>query len=365
MNTWRGALCGSFGIGALVAIGVWHADDPEMQPFRPLAFIDAATVTTPLPHLTANRVYWSADGSRILSISRGKVDAFGRLALHDTAETNGCTPLDVASEAINCAALAPDGLHVLLGTGCGQLIWMGLQASEPITLLELPAHSVFSATAIADDGRRVAGATDTGTIYLSEPDGQNAMILTPNQKSSVAEMRFSPDGSHILSAQLDGRVTVWDLATGKTAQEFAGHAHAATAAAFLPDGKRIISGGLDDTIRIWDRATGRELWRNEFGLVGVKAMAVSPDGATAACGGFTRKIILWDLQRGQKKLDIATPASVIFHLSFSPDGASLAAAGTDATIRLYDAQTGIGRKGIEIDQSPALPRERGEGRIAR
>ncbi len=349
MNNWRGTLCGTLGIGALVAVGVWHAADPEMQPFCPLTFIDAATGTTPLPQLTVNRVYWSPDGRRILSLSRGKFDALGRLALHATAETIGFTPLDVVTETISCAALAPDGLHVLLGTGCGLLIWMDLQASKPVTLFKLPALTGFSAVAVADDGQRVAAATDTGAIYLFEPDGQNAMILTPDQKNSVAELHFSPDGAHLLSAQLDGRVTVWDLATGSAAQEFAGHEHGATAAAFLPDGKRVLSGGLDDTIRTWDRATGRELWRGKSGLYGVKALALSPDGATAACGGYAGKIILWDIQREQKKLEIATRASVIFHLSYSPDGASLAAAGTDSTIRLYDAQTGIERKGIEID----------------
>jgi len=349
MNSWQGMLSGCLGIIALVGAGVWHAGDPQVQHSPVSSVEDAGSATTPLPQLTVSRVCWSADGREILSLSRGGVDMFGRLALHDTSQTNNRLALDFIGEKIECASLARDGLHVLFGTGSGELVWMDVQSAEPIPLLQMPALTTFTATAIADDGQRLAGATNTGTIYVGDPAGKDFMILTSDRKSSVADLRFSPDGERLLSAHHDGRIIVWNLATGNATREFTGHALPAMAAAFLSDGNQIISAGLDDTLRIWDQASGREVCRRELDLAGIKTMTLSPDGATAACGGFARKIVVWDLARGEKKFEISAPASIVFHLSFSPDGTSLAAAGVEGMIRLYDAQTGTEQQGIEIN----------------
>jgi WD40 repeat protein len=335
-------------IAALIAACIWQTLDPEVRRCPLLLLNAAGAASTRLPAISVSRMYWSADGREILSFSRGQFDALGRLALHDAGQSNGCIPVNVMGEAIHCAALAPDGRHVLYGTDRGRLNWMDLESGDPVTLVALPPREFFTAVAIADDGQHVAGATAAGSICVVETDGRNSVTLRADWQSSIADVRFSRDGAQLVSARLDGGVTVWDLAAGRVARELAGHGEPAMAAAFLPGGNRIVSGGLDDTIRIWDVSSGRELWRGGFGLRGVRTIAVSPDGSTAAVGGFSQKIVVCDLERRTKKYDIATPAPIVIHLNFSSDGTSLGAAGLEAMIRLYDVQTGAEQNVIDL-----------------
>jgi WD40 repeat protein len=207
---------------------------------------------------------------------------------------------------------------------------------------------------VAGDGSLVAGGTSQGLICLCEPGGSGPRILGVDRetslagqplalemaallqnalatcrKSSIANLRFSRDGKWLVSAQNNGRVSLWNVATGERLPEFIGHQGPVTAAILLADSKRILSAGLDNTIRTWDIADGREIQRQEFEPGDVKALAVSIDGTVAAWGGYSHKIVIWDLECGQRKFVVTHPAANISGLEFSPDGTLLAAAGTE------------------------------------
>jgi WD40 repeat protein len=227
----------------------------------------------------------------LLSLSRGGADAEPRLALHDIQHKTTRIPIDAAGDLVHSAAPAVDGQHVLVGSYHGRIWWIAPESSEtPASLVELSAPGgSFSATAIASDGRQVAGGTNAGLICVCDLARKTSITLTASQKSSFVDLRFSKDNQRLVSTQNNGRISLWELSNGELSQEFAGCAGPCRGAAFLPDGHRIISAGLDDTVRIWDIARGQELWRGEFGLFGVRTLDVSADGITAAWGASIAK----------------------------------------------------------------------------
>ena len=348
MKTWHETLAGVAAIVALVAVAVWYADESEGQPWFNTKLAATGTTQAALPQVCVNFVDWSADGKKLLTLSRGETSALGVLTLHD-ATGNVCRmPIDVSGDHVHCAALAPDGRHVLAGTAGGHLWWIDLDSVEMVQLVKLPESTAFTRLAIATSGRVVAAATNLGSIFVCHPPDQDAVLLASDRQSSVADVRFSWDDKQLLSARNDGSIAVWDLVSGSLRQELARHDRGATAAAFLRDDQRIVSAGRDDTVRVWNIASGKELWRGEFGLHGVNTVDVSQDGTTAAWAGFCGKIVVWDLARERKKFEIATPAKVIYHLKLSSDGTTLAVAGMEGTVRLYDVQSGTEQEGIEI-----------------
>ncbi len=350
MNFWQGVLS-SLCIVGLVAAGAWHADDPEGVRSALSSMECAGTSSAPETPFSVICVNWSADGRTLLSLSRGDCGSSElSVSLHDTVQKVNWMPIEGCGQSISRAALAPDGLRMLVATYDGRLLWIDLQSVDQVAQFRLPAADYATATAIADDGRQIAAGASSGTIHLFGPPGNSTITLTSARGSSIGHLSFSNDGQRLLSSQNNGWISLWDLKTGTLLQEFEGHAGPVTSALILPGNTRIISAGLDDTIRIWNAASGDEQWHGEFGQDGVRGLAVSPDGMTAAWGGQNGKIIVWDLEHGQKKFEVKSPASIVYHLQFSPDGSSLAVAGKEGTIRLYDARQGIEQPGIDVRQ---------------
>jgi WD40 repeat protein len=110
---------------------------------------------------------------------------------------------------------------------------------------------------------------------------------------------FSPDGTLLATADTDGYVRLWDLATRKPvgAPLPADPGGSVNEVAFSPDGRLLAAGYGDGDARLWNPATGQ-------------AVAVPfPSGAG--------------------------PGGSVSGVAFSPDGTLLATADTDGTVRMW------------------------------
>jgi WD40 repeat protein len=360
MKTWRASIFGILGIAALVAAAAWLPNYPACTRWLP-ANLEPGASGGPERPFAVRRVEWSGDGRTLLTLSRGEFDAVGYLTLYDTTQNNRRMPFDVMGDSVCCAAWFPDGLHLAVGTPSRRLLWIDLKTRDQIVLAELPPPQNFTVVAAAADGRHVAAATSAGQIYLCDAVEQTSMTLTSPLQSSISDVCFSRDAARLVCAQRCGTVSVWEAVTGTLVREFPGEG-VVTNAEFLADEKQIISAGLDDKVRIRELARGEQIWCRESGSYGVSALAVTPDGRTAAWGGFGHTIAVWDLESLRKKYEIATPAAVVLYLQFSPDGSSLAAAGMEATIRRYDVRTGVEFESAAIDVSQGIESRGGGSR---
>lgn len=65
-------------------------------------------------------------------------------------------------------------------------------------------------------------------------------------------MDFSPDGTRLVSAGLEGTISIWDTRSWQRLAELRGHAQYVSAVSFDADGTRLLSASGDGTVRIWD-----------------------------------------------------------------------------------------------------------------
>jgi WD40 repeat protein len=63
---------------------------------------------------------------------------------------------------------------------------------------------------------------------------------------------FSPDGTRVVTASVDGTARVWDAATGQPVTRPLAHQARVLSAAFSPDGTRVVTASEDRTARVWD-----------------------------------------------------------------------------------------------------------------
>ena len=78
----------------------------------------------------------------------------------------------------------------------------------------------------------------------------------PND-SPVNSVRFSRDGSRVVSGSDDKTVWIRNATTGEVEAELKGHTDLVVSVAFTQDGSRVVSGSYDNTVRIWNTVTGK------------------------------------------------------------------------------------------------------------
>jgi WD40 repeat protein len=154
-----------------------------------------------------------------------------------------------------------------------------------VDLLNQNAPTKFSAETIRQ--------LKTGEINLAAVLGN--LAATANNGGGVA---VSPDARTVAAGQDDGRVGIWDLASGRLLSTLVGHTGSVTAVLYAPDARRLFSGSFDNTVIAWDIATGRMLLRLQ-GSSPVIGLAVSPDQKALLVRSADRQLQTWDLSSGK------------------------------------------------------------------
>lgn len=163
----------------------------------------------------------------------------------------------------------------------------------------------------------------------------------------------SKDGQHLASANEDGSITVWDVATGQPlAAPLLGHTDLVTSLVFSPDGAKLASSSLDKAIIVWDLLNHRQQGAPLVGHTDrVNAVAFSPDGLLLASGASNEnshhpdnRVILWDVgtQRpfGQILTDSQAPGRSNLAMTVTPAGKTLLTSVSPDGVMLWDKEAG-------------------------
>jgi hypothetical protein len=254
--------------------------------------------------------------------------------------------------AVCCIAISPDGTRAVSG-GADRGLWVwDLVNGREVRCLAGHRDRVCC-LAFSPDGRRLLSSGLDQTVRLWDIEaGLEIRCLDRQTNRSAA---FSPDGKTALCGSLyDGKVRLFDVASGKEIKRFAGHADWVVSLAFASDGKVALSAGLDKAIKLWDVATGRLLRTFPLRNVVLASVAFSPDGwriLSATSDGIIRG---WDTFTGQELFRLIGHSDAVASVCISPDGESAASAGHDGTVRVWDLRTKREAKRFLGHQGPVL-----------
>jgi WD40 repeat protein len=210
---------------------------------------------------------------------------------------------------------APDGktLAVLYGGDQGRdpaaaglqggvRLW-DLENGKVIRSLRGHKHLALS-VAFSPDGSQVATGGDQNDNSLRLWDQRTGRLLWVSATGGgVFGIAFSPDGKLMATGRSDGRLVLWDAATGKEVRSFVEAGARSGQPAFSPDGRLLLGvesvdkGGQPVTqVELWDVRTGKLLrtWPDVLG-----SAAFAPDGHTVSILGKGGVIWLWDLRQAE------------------------------------------------------------------
>lgn len=218
------------------------------------------------------------------------------------------------------------------------------------------------------------GVTETAT--------SDTVVVTA-ERAEQSDVAFAPGGNRVASSALNGRVHLWDAATGEELRTLDAHRRESYAVAFSPDGGRLATGGYDGTVRIWEAATGepiRTLDAEPWPL----DVAFSPDGEELLVGEADGDVLVHPLAGGaadtlehpydQNVMAVAWSPSgrrvafayralrirvagrgpgaasdtvlrghhrPLYDLAFTPDGGTLVSGSRDASVRIWDLRDDV------------------------
>ena len=269
---------------------------------------------------------------------------------------------------VDAIAVSPDHKRFVTGGWSGEaVIW---DADSGQALLRLPHEGLYvHAVDWSRDGRWIAtGSNDTenGFVQLWDAEtgkrvdrrfGDNRAAAT-SHTDAVLSVRFSADGSRLLSSSYDMSARLWNVESGAQLRRFLGHTSWVWDAEFSPKEDHIVTAGQDGRAIVWDVESG-EPGPPFIGHDGpVFSASYSPDGIYVATGGYDKRVLIWkqsdvrpyDYRRLQSENGQVTPeqrftaldghAGPVRSVRYANDGLFLISGSDDNTVRLWSTEGG-------------------------
>lgn len=193
--------------------------------------------------------------------------------------------------------------------------------------------------AVAFAGSRIASAGRDNTLRAW--DAEKNVLLWSKAETRAGALTLSPDAALLASTDANGKIQLWDVATGKLLRTLGpGEGNWSFDVAFSADGKRVAAG--NNRVRVFEVATGRLL--ATVGAEGgkrVRALALSSDGSRLATASDA--VRLWRVPEGTVER-IWQVNTGIGALVFSTDGTLLGAAKPYGRCEFWDLRTGRPRE---------------------
>ena len=232
-------------------------------------------------------------------------------------------------------AVGPDGRTVTSGDRSGAIVvWDAVEQKQIGASMAQPGDNIgVAALSLSPDGRLLASSGGRVVLWDMATHQQIAILAESSPKAGVA---FSPTGS-TLAASEGQTVVLWDTASRSIVRRLSGHATDVVFVGFSADGRILATSSTDGRVVLWDPATGQKTGEI-VATLGVHSLAVSPDGTTIATGGGVAQgdVTLWDPRTGGISTVFTGHSDEVVGLAFSPDGTTLASVSSDGSMILWD-----------------------------
>ncbi len=272
-------------------------------------------------------------------------------------------PLPPGVNPIYAVALTSDGQYAAVARA-NQIFLYHIPSKRELGRLtdpELMKKGLYTAAGVADldliqslefspDGTLLASGGFRTVKLWRKPQPVKALDLA-GLETAVRSLATSADGKWAAIGEENGKIRIFDVATGKVAKTLEGHTAAATGVAFNADATKLVSGSQDKTFRVWSVADQKELAKIETPAP-VNAVALVAEGKTVATGGGDNIIRLYALPDAQPAeapkplFELPGHSQPVTSLAAIGKGEKLLSGSKDGSLKTWDVVTGKADKSM-------------------
>jgi len=275
---------------------------------------------------------FSPEGDRLLAVG-GRYARLFNLATHRQERSFG------PQGAVNHVAFATSDAQrfVTAGADGSAKIW-DLNERRVVQKLEGEHAGRLYAAVFAPGDAQVLTAGDDGKLILWDAATGAVLKRFETQGGRFRSAEFTADGTRVITAAANGVATIWNVATGVPEREFSAGETALNCASLSPDGSLVIAGDADNNAQIWDAATGRLTMSLAGHTAELTAVAFSPDSSRVLTAGRDNLVKVWDLE-GTELLTLRGHTAEVTSAVFTENGDRLdvLTAGRDGAAILWPA----------------------------
>ena len=223
----------------------------------------------------------------------------------------------VSPDRRSAVALCANGLS---------FIW-DIETGERVALSEADASTITnpnrrSGAAFSPDGSCVAIIRGLLAVTIHDVESGRQICEIEGHTSSLRSIRFSPDGTKLMTTAEDGTAIIWFPQLASRGSDLAlsnAHDDAIYQIDFDESGKRLLSGSFDKKVRVSDLASSKVITTYEGHNADVVAVDFHPSGKTAASLDRNGFIHVWNVNDASK-LFVIDPESKQFATQMSATG---------------------------------------------
>jgi WD40 repeat protein len=272
-------------------------------------------------------------------------------------------PLPPGVNPIYAVALTSDGQYAAVARA-NQIFLYHIPSKRELGRLtdpELMKKGIYTAAGVADldliqslkfspDNTLLASGGFRTVKLWRKPQPVKALDLA-GLETTARSLATSADGKWAAIGEENGKIRIFEVATGKLAKTLEGHSGAATGVAFTADGTKLVSGSQDKTFRVWNVADQKELVKIETPAP-VNAVALVAEGKTIATGGGDNIIRLYALPDAQPAeapkplFELSGHAGPVTSLAAIGKGEKLLSGSKDGNLKTWDVAAGKADKNM-------------------
>jgi WD40 repeat protein len=266
--------------------------------------------------------------------------------LWDVEKDTFVRELSKHTKGISKLRYSPKGTHIA-STSTDKTVKLWDLEAQAESTLDLGAEGCQNLW-FTPDGTGLLAKTYTGVrseLKLWDVAQKKVTRTILLDKVDLHELDISPDARWYATGEHDGRVRVWEFATGRLLRTYHGHTSAAFLVRFSPDGKKLASADYSGLIQVWDAERDATPPTLSTGKQPIHCAAFAPpDGKTFATGGAGTTFTIWDADTLTAITTVNTQIpsdrfiGQVWDIKYSPDGKYIATCGQE--VKLWDAKTG-------------------------